>query len=292
MTKEQQFGGVWTQEKLRILQDYLSAYCTALRNRRFTLHYADAFAGTGKHSPKASKGQGSLLPDGDFDGSVRIALKTEPGFHKYHFNDSNPDHVVKIKRIAKGEFSKKAESVNVTNKDANEFVEDFCRLLTRRDRAVLFIDPFSTQMNWKTLNHVAESKKIDLWLLFPLSAVLRMTPIGGSKLEFEEKLNQLLGTTSWQKAFYKEEEMRPPSTDLFGKVGGAPSERIKKSEVEKWVTSRLESIFAHVAEPLELTQRNRPLFLFYFTVSNDSEKAKRLADKIAGDIIRKHGGSP
>lgn len=32
---EQQFGGIWTQKKLDILQDYLKAYSTAL-GKRFT----------------------------------------------------------------------------------------------------------------------------------------------------------------------------------------------------------------------------------------------------------------
>lgn len=130
-------------------------------------------------------------------------------------------------------------------------------------------------------------------MLFPLLAVLRMTPISGSKPELEKKLNQVLGTASWQEAFYKEEYRPSQSADLFGEVAGdASSKRIKKSGVEKWVTDRLKSIFSHVTEPLELTNKNRPLFLFYFAVSNESVKAKQLADRITRSVIRQNGGSP
>ncbi len=42
-----EFGGPWTQKKLRILGLYLNAYTTALKNQRFRLVYIDAFAGSG-----------------------------------------------------------------------------------------------------------------------------------------------------------------------------------------------------------------------------------------------------
>ena len=42
------FGGTWTQEKLGILERYLDAYTTALKDQHFKLLYIDAFAGTGQ----------------------------------------------------------------------------------------------------------------------------------------------------------------------------------------------------------------------------------------------------
>ena len=41
------YGGEWTHQKLDILEDYLNAYTTALKNQHFRLLYIDAFAGTG-----------------------------------------------------------------------------------------------------------------------------------------------------------------------------------------------------------------------------------------------------
>ncbi len=41
------FGGEWTVQKLDILERYLNAYTTALKNQPFDLVYIDAFAGTG-----------------------------------------------------------------------------------------------------------------------------------------------------------------------------------------------------------------------------------------------------
>jgi three-Cys-motif partner protein len=45
------FGGGWTEQKLRVLDDYLAAYCkifqTNPRAKHFDTIYIDAFAGTG-----------------------------------------------------------------------------------------------------------------------------------------------------------------------------------------------------------------------------------------------------
>ena len=41
------YGGQWTVEKLAILESYLDAYTTALKNQPFKLVYIDAFAGSG-----------------------------------------------------------------------------------------------------------------------------------------------------------------------------------------------------------------------------------------------------
>ena len=45
------YGGQWTFEKLDILESYLDAYTTVLKNKPFKLIYIDAFAGTGYINP-------------------------------------------------------------------------------------------------------------------------------------------------------------------------------------------------------------------------------------------------
>lgn len=90
------FGGPWTHTKLVILNSYLKAYSTALKNQPLTLHYVDAFAGTGSYVPKAAQTAPGVEEDlfgltaRDVKGSARIALDSK-GFHHYHFNDLNPE---------------------------------------------------------------------------------------------------------------------------------------------------------------------------------------------------------
>lgn len=195
------FGGIWTQKKLEILEKYLGFYTQALKNQPFKLHYADAFAGTGSHTPKHLDldSQQGLIEMEELKGSVSRALEVDPGFHQYHFNDLNPQHVEALEEVAAVYPDKK---VTIHQSDANDFVPRFCQSLGRNDRAVLLLDPYSTQLNWRSLDPVAKSEKVDLWLLFPISALSRMTPRSGSKVQesWRETLNRLLGTDDWQNA--------------------------------------------------------------------------------------------
>ncbi len=117
-----QFGGIWTKKKLEILESYLSAYCLALKNQSFTLHYADAFAGTGKiknHKNPHYEPTLFSIPIDDLRGSVVTALEVKPGFHQYHFNDINPQHVAALREIKKQHPQK---NITLSDRDANEFV--------------------------------------------------------------------------------------------------------------------------------------------------------------------------
>lgn len=284
------FGGTWTQRKLAVLQEYLQCYATALKNQPFTLHYVDAFAGTGSHDPIMEAAQEHLLPIESFRGSVLAALQVEPGFDIYHFNELNPDHIEELHKIRQEHPGKQ---IKIYQSDANEFVPKFCAALTHRDRAVLFLDPYSTQLNWATLSHVTASEKVDLWLLFPLLAILRMTPKAGTKTrpEWKATLDRLLGTDDWEKALYKPVEL-PPIDDLFGDTRPEPSaERLNAQELEHWITNRLRSLFACVEPPYRLTNNGHPLFLFYFAVSNKNPNAWGLAKRMASHIMSKNVGS-
>ena len=63
------YGGLWTREKLKALENYSNFFTTALKNIGFKLHYADAFAGTGEQHLKLQDGQDLLFPEEDFEGS-------------------------------------------------------------------------------------------------------------------------------------------------------------------------------------------------------------------------------
>ena len=279
------FGGLWTRKKLQVLEKYLKFYTTALKGQPFTLHYVDAFAGTGSHDPKVKGAQGEIIPYEDFHGSVTTALEVEPGFHHYHFNDLNSDYLRELQNLKSKYPNKK---IHITGKDANLFVPEFCQGLGEGDRAVLFLDPYSTQLDWDTLQYIAATRKIDLWLLFPISAITRMTPRDGSKIrpEWSDTITRLLGKEEWEKALYKPKS-QPVMDDLFGDMDTQEAtERLNIDELEDWVTRRLKETFSYVAKPYRLTNQNRPLFSFYFAVSNSKEKAWRLADRAVQSILK------
>ena len=66
--------------------------------------------------------------------------------------------------------------IEIIQEDANHRVPRFCRSMGDFDRAVVFLDPYATEVSWSTVEAIAASKKIDCWILFPLMAVTRMMP--------------------------------------------------------------------------------------------------------------------
>jgi len=281
---DHEFGGIWTRKKLELLEKYMLFYTTALKNTPFKLHFVDAFAGTGFQSPKLTAEQSELVPINSLPGSVSISLNVDPPFDAYHFNDLDTSHYNSICNIAKAHSNKQ---IYVGCEDANSFVSKFCSSMKRMDRAIIFLDPYNTELDWHTVELVAKTQKADLWLLFPISNLLRMTPRDGARIrpDWRDKLNRLLGTDEWESSLYKEKPA-PVSRDLFeDEESDSLLERINVEELSNWLVERLQSIFSFTANPVMLKNNGKPLFLFIFAVSNPSIKAKALANRVVKHII-------
>lgn len=292
---EHRFGGAWTDAKLARVGKYLSAYTkifsTNPQARFFRTIYVDAFAGTGtRTAQRAEDPQDSLFDDVATDeearqfkaGSVEVALGVSPEFDRYVFIESDRRKVEAL-RSQMARHPGRREHVEILPGDANEALLHLARATDwRRNRAVVFLDPYGMSVEWATLEALAGTRAIDLWLLFPLGQAVnrlllrREVPGGG----FARALTRCFGTEAWREAFYQ----ASPQGELFG---GAPGvEKIASfGSIAAFFRERLASIFVGVAPtslPL-VNSRNNPLFLLCFAASN--EKGAPTALRIANDIL-------
>ncbi len=290
----QQFGGKWTDQKLQRLQEYLIAYQQALENQPFTLYYIDAFAGTGYNTSKADPEYSLPLfedlvrPDTrEFvDGSARIALQIPRPFDHYVFVERDPGRHLELQKL-KADFPRLAVRIESVNEEANHYLTTLCKsvdwLRTRR-RAVVFLDPFGMQVTWTTICAIAETKAIDLWLLFPLGvAVNRMLPRHGQiSSGWRQRLDLLFGESDWYAAFYEKYE----AGDLFSGTSEMTVKRADYSAIGEYFVKRLKTVFPHVAEnPLPLlNSSNCPLYLLCFAAGNP--KGGPIAKRIAEHILK------
>jgi len=296
--KAHRFGGDWTSTKLDVLAKYLAAYTTALKEkptpeRAFRKAYIDAFAGTGYRTMRKERDEDApssnlLFPDLAetapqqlLDGSARLALKVEPRFDRYIFIERDAERCRELEGL-KTEFPDLATSIRVEQGDANAEIQKICAKDWGGHRAVLFLDPYGMQVEWQTIEAIAKTKAIDLWLLFPLGiGVSRLlTRSGEIPKGWRARLDTLLGTKDWYDEFYKVEH----KADLFGN----DEERVVKATNEtiaRYFNKRLESIFAGVAEPGVLrNSSNNPLYLLCFAAGND--KGAPIALKIANHLLK------
>lgn len=217
-TQQQLFGGPWTQDKLERLQKYLAAYTKIFkRNPRasyFEISYIDAFAGTGyMATPEVPAGYffPELLEGVEEyqKGSVRRALEVEPSFDHYIFVERDKKCFQELANITK-EFADR--DIRLSNEDANVFLQRWCKTLdTRRNRAVVFLDPFGANVSWKTIQAIASTQAIDVWILFPLLINRMLDRDQKPREAWAKRLTDIFGTPEWEREFYTTQKL----TGLF-----------------------------------------------------------------------------
>lgn len=301
-SKVHTFGGDWTSTKLDILGKYLAAYTTALRDkptaeRPFRKAYIDAFAGTGYRTMSRA---GSDVADGEtlanlalpdlaepapqelLDGSARLALKVEPHFDHYLFIDRSKQHVRELEKL-KTEFPDLAPRIDIKRGDANAEIKSLCAKRGWKERrAVLFLDPYGMQVEWDTIEAIARTKAIDLWLLFPLGIGvnrLMMKRLEAIPDGWKRRLDSLLGTESWREELYAVDGTQ---TTLFG---GA-ERNVNVGAIGRYFNERLRSIFPGVADKPAVLRNSggNPLYLFCFAAAN--EKGAPVACRIANSLLK------
>lgn len=277
MTSIPSFGGTWTQEKLGILRRYLDAYTTALKNSSFTLIYVDGFAGAGAYV-EASQEYAEFQEL--HAGSARIALDIEDRrFDRLLFIEKDRNRVQDL-RLLKDEHPERA--IDVVQGDANDEVQKFCREMRNYDRAVVFLDPFATEVSWSTVEAIAATMKIDCWILFPLMAVTRMMP---TDEEPGERLKNHLDRVFGGRQFWEAEYRDSPQLPLLD-LGPQRERPSGTKQIADAYRSRLQSAFRQVA-PTRRTfrnSRNVEIFELFFAVGNP--RGAPIAINIADHILQ------
>lgn len=280
----QKFGGDWTAKKLNIFTSYLDAYLIALQNQKFKKIYIDAFAGTGEI--ETSDGEAYLA------GSAKRALSAEKRFDYYYFIESDESKASELEHMIDTEFPHLKRFTTVYRGDANEKLGKIINDIDWHfNRGLLFLDPYATQVDWATLERVAGTKSIDVWYLFPFSALNRMLPKNGKYGSWENTIDRLLGDNGWRTEFYKKD----PQVSLFdlGLIdGGEDEDRVIKDasleHIKEYIISRLETTFPCVSNNPRIFKNSKEstMFLFCFAISNESVAAQRLALRIAEHILK------
>ncbi|HEY3908359.1 MAG TPA: three-Cys-motif partner protein TcmP [Stellaceae bacterium] len=283
---QHRFGGPWTVKKLEALKAYLSGYAQALKAQPFDRIYIDAFAGTGDRAAKRRE-TATLMEIPELDeitkGSACIALDIDPPFYRYIYVEKQQNRSKTLEDL-KDEFPDRR--IEVLTNDANEAVRRICRETDwRKNRAVLFLDPYGMQVSWETLEAVATTKAIDVWMLYPTGMGLNrlLTNDGEIPAEWQQTLDRSLGATDWRQAFYRVEERN----DLFDETTRELVKDAGTGKFEAYLLDRLRRIFVAVApETLPLVNsKGQVMYLLCFACGN--ARGASIAVRIARSVIKK-----
>ncbi len=288
------FGGQWTQQKLSVLSEYLHAYLQIFhknaRAKFFETSYVDAFAGTGEIPRPALKGFFKDDPDllkseEEFrKGSVKRALELDPPFDHYVFIEKDSGKCEELEAIKQSHPNR---NIRIVNEDANTALLKWCAALnTKKERAVIFLDPFGASVEWSVIAALADTKAVDLWILFPYAAINRMLKSQGMPPKaWADRLTRIFGTDQWSKDFY--------STSSWKSLID-PNSRVERTyktadqqKITEFFMKRLGEKFAAVAEPGYLYNSKGLLFVLMFAAGN--QKGADAGVRIANHLIKRMG---
>lgn len=288
------FGGSWTERKLEALREYLIQYQLIFTKnpnaRKLKTIYVDAFAGTGeREADQRAPSLGLFGYDEETrsyqEGSVRKALCLENKFHQYVFIENKPKHASALRKLLSTEFAALSDRCKIEKEDANRWLQDWCRTQNwKGQRAVVFLDPYGMNVEWATIEAIASTKAIDLWVLFPFAiGANRMMPKDAPPDSlWAKRLTAIFGTEEWKSRFYGESQKK----DLFGDAPGSIVKIAGMDDILAFFLERLRSVFAKIVErPMILeNSKHTPMYALCFAAGNP--RGAPTAVKIASYLTR------
>ncbi len=293
------FGGSHTELKLDAVERYLKMFTKALSTQNFNLWYIDAFTGSRMREDTATAG-------GIFEsepirqirtenpGSSIRALDVEPGFHNYVFIEKDLKRFNDL-QILKEQYPGKR--IDTKNGDANSMLREifesppwkYQRAGQGSHKAVVFLDPYGMQVKWDTLKILAQSA-IDIWYLFPLSAVTRQLAKDFNSIDEHKlmSLNEIFGNAEWESELYSVENSQG---NLFDHLENNLRRHADQKAIEKYFIERLKTLFGYVSEPLPLLTEGGAKLYSLFCMSNGNDKAIKLIRKFSNDVIKNYSSA-
>lgn len=264
--------GYWSEIKLDIIRQYALQYSRILTSQRNPeLHhvYIDAFAGSGKHISRMTKG---FVP-----GSPQIALDINPPFKEYYFIDIDGDKVAELNEIV----SNRPEA-HVLEGDCNSklLTEVFPRVRYKDfRRGLCLLDPYGLDLNWEVIKIAGQMGSIEIFLNFPVMDMNRnvfwSNPVGVDPTDIS-RMNAFWGDDSWKEVAYR------PTVNLFGEVW-----EMKESirTIALAFRERLQEIaeFKHVSQPLPMRNTKGATIYYLFFASQ-----QQVADHIIRHIFDRY----
>jgi three-Cys-motif partner protein len=186
-------GGDYARAKLQVVQEYLNMAMTAVKTKPWrTSFYIDLQSGPGKNNL-----------DGKIElGSPLIALNCPVPFENYRFNEGDPVNAAALKqRITESPLQGR---VKILEQDVNQAVDEVCREIFNIDSVhlegvyssfnIAFLDPEGLELEWATVEKLANMRRMDLIINFSTSGINR-----NYRREDSDRIDRFFGTAEWRK---------------------------------------------------------------------------------------------
>lgn len=285
------FGGEWSKRKLQCVEGYLRAFLKVMKEQDWAdLWYIDAFSGEGvQYLKHVQLGEDEESANKFIAGSsmraLAISAESEQdggrGFAHFVFIELDAGKLDALRSRITIDYPGCLDRCRFIQGDANAALPDLIRSIDwERSRGVAFIDPFATEFAWSSLAAFLDTR-CDIWLLFPLYAIMRMLPVDHvPSEEWGRTLTRVFGDDGWRSLYAESRQL-----NLFGDAEYVRSRGT--NELLEYSKKRFEAAFPGVWGPAVLRSPQRsPLFALFALVSNNSPRALAASQRIANALLR------
>ncbi|MGW3352099.1 three-Cys-motif partner protein TcmP [Nonomuraea rubra] len=257
--------GWWTEQKLDILSDYLSAFTTASKRAGITV-YLDLFAGQPENVSREPTAH-------IIRGSAKRALDATPPFSILRFFELSTNASA-LDRVLRSEYPDR--NFAVIPGDCNDAIGRTLSELRPYNWAptFAFLDQQSTELKWATLERLAGHKrstkpKVELWILcasglLPRGLRLRQTDIDDN---VAQQMSEMFGTNQWHDAL---------AATRDGQLTGAEF-RDELTNLMRW---RLERVLRYKATRVFKVRNTSGSEIFDMIFATDHEVGDKIMSKI------------
>lgn len=187
--------GAWGEKKYKLVGGYCDIFTTGMRYKWGKLVYIDLFSGSGyariKDTNKIVKS------------SALISLSIPNKFDKYIFCEADEDKLNALKSRVKREFPN--IDVEYVLGDSNENISKIVSIVPKHTdtQGILrfcFVDPFSLNLKFETIDKLSRVGKIDFLILLALLMDANRNFVYYVE-ENSKKIDDFIGDTNWRIPF-------------------------------------------------------------------------------------------
>ena len=220
MVNKTNWGGHWTDEKLKVFSKYVIAYLKIMKkNPYWKTIYFDGFAGSGTRNQPASNELFKKLPisleeQNLYKGAAEqvISLPNDFKFDYYYFIDLDKNALNKLE-VRLNKISKKGKLIFRNDNVNNQLNLLATALKTKKLASLIFLDPFGMQIDWQSITQLQNTRS-DIWILVPTGVIVNRLLDKKGKLKLSNKLESFFGLSieEIKENFYKKQKVNT----LFG----------------------------------------------------------------------------
>lgn len=187
--------GPWAEKKYNLMGGYASIFNNGIKNKFTNRVYIDLFAGAG-YAP--IKGRNKIVKS-----SALISLSLPEPFTHYIFCEMDLDRMCALKERIKREYSSKFSSCYFLEGDSNVNVGEVISIVNSLSGSTIsfaFVDPFSLNLHFSTVEKLSKVGKVDFLILLALQMDANRNFIYYSE-DDNKKVDLFIGKNNWREPF-------------------------------------------------------------------------------------------